>query len=436
MEGQFDWQRPAQVQDLSPIFPAPNRAGWWMVASLLAAIMLHIILFVVLGHLKMGFGWTNPEEDVSTGPVVVRPVEEDTRIEEAPLTQEPKPTEIDRSKLIDEVEILEQIKDPELTMKPDVVEASYNVDIKIEAPALAGKPEGDAVAVVSNIDITAEEMDSLGRSDSPMPKAAEGQMMVDPGSDLNKPDNLDGFMSDLIKRGSNGKSPVGLPEGTSTLDEIAGLPENVLVSRTTMLPGDLLFEFNSATLRDSSKVGVQKIALVMDLNPGLYCWIDGHTDLVGGDQFNYDLSRRRAEAVKSYLVGIGMHAEKIITTGLGKKFPIVLVGAEQEQSINRRVEIKMRKTLPSDREAGVVPLLKASPVVEPVVPPSVPPKAILVKPQRAIPVQEDLPPPQANPVIEEDLPPAARVIEQEPPVLPERAAGLLRAEPVEEFLEE
>ena len=433
MEGQFDWQRPAYAQDRSPILPAPDRVGWWMVVSLLAAIMLHVVLFVALGHIKMGFGWTSTEENVSTGPVVVRPVEEDTRIEEAPLAEEPKPSEIDRSKVFDEVEILEQIKDPELTMKPDVVEASYNVDLKIEAPALAGKPDGDAVDVVSNIDITAEEMDSLGKSDSPMPKAAEGQMVVDPGSDLTKPDNLDGFMSDLIKKGSNGKRPVGLPEGTSTLDEIAGLPENVLVSRTTMLPGDLLFEFNSATLRNSSKVGVQKIALVMDLNPGLYCWIDGHTDLVGGDQFNYDLSRRRAEAVKSYLVGIGMKADKIITTGLGKKFPIVMSGTEREQSINRRVEIKMRKTLPPDRGAVVPPPLKARPVVEAVAP-QAPPKAILVKPKRAIPVQEDPPPPQAKPLIEEEVPPTARVIEeeQEPPAPPEREAIPPRAEPVEE----
>ena len=436
MEGQFDWQRPAYVQDRSPILPPPDRVGWWMVVSLLAAIMLHVVLFVALGHIKMGFGWSSTEENDSTGPVVVRPVEEDARIEEAPRAEEPKPSEIDRSKVFDEVEILEQIKDPELTMKPDVVEASYNVDLKIEAPALAGKPDGDAVDVVSNIDITAEEMDSLGKSDSPMPKAAEGQMVVDPGSDLTKPDNLDGFMSDLIKKGSNGKRPVGLPEGTSTLDEIAGLPENVLVSRTTMLPGDLLFEFNSATLRDSSKVGVQKIALVMDLNPGLFCWIDGHTDLVGGDQFNYDLSRRRAEAVKSYLVGIGMKADKIITTGLGKKFPIVMSGTEQEQSINRRVEIKMRKTPPSDRGALVAPPLKAQPVVEPLAPskPPAPPKAILVKPKRAIPVEEDPPPPQAKPVVEEEIPPTAKVIEeeQEPPAPPEREASPPRAEPVEE----
>lgn len=438
MEGRFDWHQPAHVQGRESFLPPPDRIGWWMVVSLLVAIVLHIILFVALGHIRMGFGWTSTEE-VYTEPVVVRPVEDDTPFEES--TTPPEETEVPEVKgeLVDDIEILEQLKDPELTMKPDVDVAAFDVDIKMEAPAATGIPEGDLASAAAAMEISAEEMDSLGKTETITPTAAEGQMIVDPGSELSEADNLDSFMAELIKKGNNGKAPEGRLDGTSSLDEIAGLPENVLINKTTMLPGDLLFEFNSDRLREGSKVGMLKIALVMDRNPNLYCWIDGHTDLVGGDAFNYDLSRRRAEAVKSYLVGIGMPAQKIITRGMGKTTPIVLQGNQDEQSINRRVEIKMRKTPPPEGEAIKVSPLKALPVPEMTEP--APPKAkpILVKPKRALPVQEEVEPtpPQAKPVMEDppppraaaveeeevDVPPPARVIEETPP---------LRAQAVEE----
>ena len=100
---------------------------------------------------------------------------------------------------------------------------------------------------------------------------------------------------------------------------------------------DLLFEFNSAELRESAKVGLMEIALLMDRNPELYCWIEGHTDLVGGDEFNLDLSIRRADAVKTYLIeSMRMDASKIITRGFGRYTPLVITGDADEQAANRR----------------------------------------------------------------------------------------------------
>lgn len=431
MEGRFDWHQPAQVQGRESFLPAPDRVGWWMVVSLLTAIVLHIILFVALGHIKMGFGWTSTEE-IYTEPVMVRPVEDEVLVEESTTPPVVEDVPEVKGELVDDVEILEQLKDPELTMKPDVEVASFDVDIKMEAPALAGAPEGDLAAAAAAMEISPEEMDSLGKTETITPSAAEGQMIVDPGSELSKDDSLDDFMAELIKKGNKGKAPDGRLDGTSTLAEIAGLPENVLVSKTTMLPGDLLFEFNSDKLRESSKVGMLKIALVMDRNPGLYCWIDGHADLIGGDAFNFELSRRRAESVKQYLVGIGMNADKIITRGMGKTAPIALQGSQEEQSINRRVEIKMRKTPPPAGAAIKVAPLKALPVEE--APAPAPPKAkpVLVKPQRALPVEEDEPAPLQAVPVKEDPPPPLRAAPVEEDLIEQLEPSPLRAEPVEE----
>ncbi len=441
MEGRFDWHQPAHVRGRESFLPPPDRIGWWMVVSLLTAIIIHIILFVSLGHIKMDFGWSSTTEEIVTEPVMVRPVEEEIFVPEAPPQEVTKTPEPDRSKLVDDIEILEQLKDPELTMKPDATEAEFNVDIKMEAPALPGDPAANAADIAASMEISPLDLTSLGKMDSPLPKAADGQMIVDPGADLAKADPLDAYMEELIKKGNQGTSPNGVPGGTSTLDEIAGLPENVLVGKITMLPGDLLFEFNSSNLQSGCKVAMQKIALVMDRNPNLYCWIDGHTDLVGGDAFNYDLSRRRAESVKQYLVGIGMDANKIITRGLGKAMPIVITGSQEDQSINRRVELKMRKSLPPAFDPVITAPLKALPIQEPpapiIMPPvePAPPKATLVKPQRALPVEgapidpprakplQDIPPPRADAIIEEQPAPPARVVEETPP---------LRAEAVSE----
>jgi outer membrane protein OmpA-like peptidoglycan-associated protein len=444
MEGRFDWHEPAHVRGRESFLPAPDRVGWWMVISLSVAIVLHIILFISLGHLKMGFGWTSTEE-ITTQPVVVRPVEEELPVEIPPAETEIPTPEPDRTKLVDDVEILEQLKDPELEMKPEITEASFDVDLKIEAPALAGDPAGDKVDIASAVEIASEDLESLGKTETYTPVAAQGQMIVDPGSELAQKDPLDSFMKDLIKKGSAGKAADGKLDGTSSLDEIAGLPENVLVTKTTMLPGDLLFEYNSAELRSSSKVGMQKIALVMDLNPQLYCWIEGHTDLYGGDDFNYDLSLRRAESVKAFLVAMGMDPLKIRTRGLGKNHPIVAQGTQEEQSINRRVEIKMRKTPPpvDGIAPPSVPVI-VPPRAQPVAPEPTPepepatPKAtpIRVKPMRALPVEEEIPEPPkvAVPVVEEPAPPKAAPVEEESPprAAPVREPAPPRAQPIEE----
>jgi hypothetical protein len=214
-----------------------------------------------------------------------------------------------------------------------------------------------------------------------------------------------------------------------------------------MLPSDLLFEFNSAELRESAKVGLMKIGLLMDRNPDLYCWIEGHTDLVGGDEFNLDLSIRRADAVRTYLIeSMRMDASKIITRGFGRYTPLVITGDENEQAANRRVEIRMRKTPPTEEQMKIAP--KRAPIIEeapPETPPAAPvvepapapaPRAVLVKPQRALPLEDLEPPMKAEPVDPSLDAPVAQPVDEIPPLpaIP-RAAPVevapLRAEPVE-----
>lgn len=71
--------------------------------------------------------------------------------------------------------------------------------------------------------------------------------------------------------------------------------------------------------------------------------IQGHTDNVGSEQDNLDLSLRRAEAVKTYLVGGGVSAERISSEGLGENQPKATNDSDANRAQNRRVEIGIRQ---------------------------------------------------------------------------------------------
>lgn len=393
--------------------PGPDHLGWWAVVAMVASILLHVAVFFMLDRMKIALKFEQPRE-ISTSPVNIRQVEVqamDAEKSASPENLVTPPT--DAAALLEEVDLLAALpKNQEIDLKPDLKEAEYALQMK--APAIKGDPAAIAMAVSAGLEVDTD-LPKLGREPERLKPAEMGQVTVDPGAAQLDDKEFGKFTEDLIKRGANGKAEKGTLDGMASLDDMLGLPPNVLLGKKTMLPSDLLFEFNSAELRESAKVGLMKMALLMDRNPDLYCWIEGHTDLVGGDQFNLDLSIRRSEAVKTYLTqSLRMDAAKISTRGFGRYEPVVISGTAQEQALNRRVEIRMRKTaLTKDQltitpqKAAVIeesppPKAVAAPVPAPAAPPAnlpPPPKAVLVKPNRPPPMdlEEEIAPPRATP---------------------------------------
>jgi OOP family OmpA-OmpF porin len=398
--------------------PGPDHLGWWAMVAMVVSLLLHVVVFLVLAHFKIGLSVAEARE-IATAPmnvqqVEVRPMEVEKML---PPEAEVVPPN-DAAALLEEVDLLAKLpQDQDIDIKPDVLEPEYA--LRMSNPLQEGTPAAVAPNLAAGMEIEAE-LPELGRMKESLPPAAAGQITVDPGAIQADDVDLRKFTDDLLKKGANGKVKDGALDGVASLDDLIGLPANVLVSKKTMLPSDLLFDFNSAELRESAKVGLMKLGLLIDRNPNLYCWIEGHTDMVGGDQFNLDLSRRRADAVRDYLVkSMRMDGDKILTRGKGKFEPMVLAGNVDEQAPNRRVEIRMRKTLPPAEPARAIPRALPGPAA-PDVPP--PPAAILVKPKRALPVAEEAPEPQ--PPRAEPVPPRAE------PVAPRAESVAPRAEPV------
>ncbi|MGL4399640.1 MAG: OmpA family protein [Luteolibacter sp.] len=421
MAGEYSWS--ASRDTGAYRLPGPDRLGWWAAVAMLLSIFLHVVAFFALDQLKIVIDFQTPEE-IGTRPVdirqvEVRPMENEQSLPPEEVIQPPT----DTAALLDEIELLDILpKDMEIDIKPDVVQAEYA--LQMQNPALEGNPEAAALEISSGLEVDAEVLE-LGREPANLQPAEIGQITVDPGSVEVDDSEIGKFTEDLIRKGANGKAENGTLDGVTSLDNLLDLPPNVLLSKKTLLPSDLLFEFNSADLRESAKIGLMKLGLLMDRNPELYCWIEGHADLVGGDEFNLNLSIQRAEAVKAYLVNsLRMDSAKIATRGFGRYEPIVITGTPEEQAANRRVEIRMRKSPPTKEQMKVTPQ-KAAVVEE-----APPPKPVLVKPQRALPVTEEMPPPAKAAPVEETPPLRAMPVFPEIPKIPQipRASAVVEEE--------
>lgn len=116
--------------------------------------------------------------------------------------------------------------------------------------------------------------------------------------------------------------------------------EEVLKVFTQALTG-ILFETGKDIIKPSSYGVLNNVVKVMNDNPVYNLEINGHTDNVGDDAMNLDLSQRRAAAVKKYLVDKGISAARMTSKGYGETVPVADNGTAAGRTKNRRVEFKV-----------------------------------------------------------------------------------------------
>ncbi len=102
---------------------------------------------------------------------------------------------------------------------------------------------------------------------------------------------------------------------------------------------DVLFDVDSSALKPGGYDELQRVAGVLNNYPQTRMQIAGHTDSTGSEQYNLQLSQRRADAVKSQLVSYGVAPSRITTIGYGESKPIAGNNTEAGRQLNRRVAI-------------------------------------------------------------------------------------------------
>jgi len=103
--------------------------------------------------------------------------------------------------------------------------------------------------------------------------------------------------------------------------------------------GDVLFDTNKAQLKSGSTRSLQKLADFLKQYPQRKARIEGYTDSTGGADYNQGLSDRRAKAVRTSLVDMGISNDRIATQGYGEESPVASNDNAAGRQLNRRVEI-------------------------------------------------------------------------------------------------
>lgn len=104
---------------------------------------------------------------------------------------------------------------------------------------------------------------------------------------------------------------------------------------------NIFFEFGKSDLKSESEIEINRLIQLMNENPDIKVEISGHTDNVGNDKSNIQLSQARAQVVVNALIAKGIAKTRLISKGYGKSMPVAPNDTEEGRQLNRRTEFKI-----------------------------------------------------------------------------------------------
>ena len=123
-------------------------------------------------------------------------------------------------------------------------------------------------------------------------------------------------------------------------DECPGTPKGAIVDfRGCWVIKGVKFDYKKWDILPQFNTNLDNAVNVLKKNPTLEIRIEGHTDNIGSMEYNLELSQKRAEAIKEYLVGNGINESRITTIGIGFSQPIETNETPEGRALNRRAEL-------------------------------------------------------------------------------------------------
>ncbi len=113
---------------------------------------------------------------------------------------------------------------------------------------------------------------------------------------------------------------------------------------TTAVLQNIFFDVDKYDLKEKSVTELDKVTRFLKENPGFRIEISGHTDNVGSDSYNIELSLKRAQAVYNHLISTGIDPKRLSTRGYGSSRPLADNSTEAGRQQNRRIEFKLLKS--------------------------------------------------------------------------------------------
>lgn len=121
----------------------------------------------------------------------------------------------------------------------------------------------------------------------------------------------------------------------------APAPEPAPEMQSVRVELDVKFDFDRDTIRPEFRQDIQSLAEFMRTYPSVTTTVEGHTDSVGSDAYNQNLSERRANSVRQALIDEGVESSRVNAVGYGEARPIADNATDDGRAMNRRVEAEV-----------------------------------------------------------------------------------------------
>ncbi len=144
--------------------------------------------------------------------------------------------------------------------------------------------------------------------------------------------SIEGLVGD-----ANDSTSVTIAVAEATVEQEVDLLQAELDELQAEILENVVFPSDSAELSDVAKGTLDKVADAMTLYQRPVVLVGGHTDADGNDDYNLDLSDRRAKAVRQYLVDQGIELDRLVGTGFGETEPVAPNDTAENKQQNRRV---------------------------------------------------------------------------------------------------
>lgn len=148
-------------------------------------------------------------------------------------------------------------------------------------------------------------------------------------------------------------SSEGHQEFLGNIDSNQMLKNGVLIKNYYLVPqvkenqvirlDKLIFEQGKSYITNESYGELNDLAKLLNINTSMQIQLEGHTDYRGNKKLNMELSQKRVNAVKEYLIGKGVTSRKIKTKAYGGTKPLIRDSSIEASEINRRVEVRILK---------------------------------------------------------------------------------------------
>ncbi|MEO5645541.1 MAG: OmpA family protein [Bacteroidia bacterium] len=164
---------------------------------------------------------------------------------------------------------------------------------------------------------------------------------------VNEEDRCPDFAGPLALKGCPDGDGDGVPDIDDRCPKVKGTMENKGcpeiakedVKKITMIAGQIYFETGKASLKKESYAQLDALVAILNKYPEANMTIEGHTDNVGGSDYNMDLSQRRTDSVRAYLMSKGILESRLKAIGFGETKPIADNTKASGRAKNRRVEL-------------------------------------------------------------------------------------------------